>query len=759
MIVTPLLFLLMLGSGAATGSVRALPNTARTNPDSAVAANVNTAPDDAARPRIALVLGGGGARGAAHIGVLKVLEEMRVPVDCVIGTSMGSVIGGLYASGVSPDDLEQLLITTDWPDLFDDAPARKATPFRGKREDRKYLLPIEFGVRVDGLHLPSGLMQGRKVTHLMKTLTLRVGNLDDFDELPLPFRSVACDLDTGEMVVLSSGDLGDAIRASMSIAGAFSPVELDGRHLVDGGVIRNLPVDVARAMAVDVIIAVDVSSATGNEPYDSAVSIYKRNLAIMVAQNVKTQTETLADHDVLIVPQLGDISSSDFALAAEAISIGETEARGHAAELDTYAVDETTYAAYLDNLRCGDGCPEDEIIIDEVRFRGAGRVSDGIFERAIKTKTGVPLNMDTLREDLARIYELGDFVSTDFDIFEDDGCRVLAINAKEKVWGPTFVRFGVGMNADFRGENEYGVIAALRTTRINKLGAEWRASTRFGSTNELMTELYQPLDYGDFFFVNPQVRMTRRDVRVINEDDSRAEFRVRSQDASLHAGVQLGTYGEVRGGVFRGSGTADPRLGPAELEQYDYQTGGWTARLTIDDADDGSFPRSGGLVVIDGVFHRERFGASQSYHRVRADINRARSFGRNTVVMVLRAGSSLRSELPDIEEFTLGGFLSLSGLEPDQIRGPHFGVVDLVYVRELSQFRGLLEGTVYGGLSLETGNAWDDPGAIDLEDLCFASSIFVGTDSVLGPVYFAVGIAEGGNVSTYLSIGGFPGVN
>ncbi len=710
-----------------------------------------------ARPKIGLVLGGGGARGAAHVGVLKVLEEMRVPVDYVAGTSIGSVVGGLYASGIPPEEIERILGTMDWGDFFSDAAARETMPFRRKEEDRERLFAIEFGVRRDGLHLPSGLVSGQKITHFLKTLTLGTTGVEGFDGLPLPFRSVACDLKAGEMVVLSEGNVGDAIRASTSVAGAFSPVELDGRLLVDGGVVRNLPIDVARAMGADVVIAVDVSPSTSDQTYDSIPAVYIRNIAIMTAQNVMAQTETLTDDDVLIVPELGEISSTDFSDAGDAITIGETETREHTGRLSAYSVSGEAYDTYLEYLRCGTGTAVDELVIDEIRVTGANRVSDHIIERVVKTKTGVPLDVSVLRDDLGRIYELGDFESVDFDIVKEGERSVLVIDAKEKIWGPTFLRIGLNFAADFRGENEYNLLAYLRTARINKLGAEWRTRASFGSENELRTEVYQPLDYGDVLFVNPQLRLDRRDVEVSGDDGTRSRCRVRTREASLHAGMQFGTYGELRVGAFTGHVTTHVRLGQSELDDDDHRTGGWTARMTFDQVDNPSFPRSGGVLIVDGVFHRERFGSEQSFHRVRADARQAFTLGRSTFAAAWSAGSSLDSSMPLYEEFELGGFLSLSGFESGQLRGSHFCLVDLIYFNEISQLPGPVGGGVYLGVSLEAGNVWRDLDDVAIEDALFAGSVFISADSVIGPLCVAFGWAERGNATVYLSLGGLFG--
>lgn len=218
----------------------------------------DTAGDASQRPRVGLVLGGGGARGGAHIGVLKELERMRIPVDAIAGTSMGAIVGGLYATGMSAAELESLIGSLDWAGALTDKPDRADLSFRRKQDDAQVPVDFELGLRGASLVLPKGVVQGQKLDLLLRELTLGVSHVHDFDELPIPFRAIASDIEKGEIYVMERGDLARAIRASMSVPAVFTPVRIDGRLLVDGGLVGNLPVDVMQAMGVDIVIAVDV---------------------------------------------------------------------------------------------------------------------------------------------------------------------------------------------------------------------------------------------------------------------------------------------------------------------------------------------------------------------------------------------------------------------------------------------------------------------------------------------------------------------
>jgi len=257
------------------------------------------------RPSIGLVLGGGGARGIAHIGVLKELERLRIPIDAIAGTSMGAVVGGLYATGLTADELEQIVLSLDWSQALSDTPQRKNLSFRRKQDDVRYPIGLELGVRGRKIILPRGLVQGQNLDPLLRRLTADVSQVHDFSDLPIPFRAVATNLETGDRHVMASGDLARSIRASMSVPGLIAPTSLDGKLLADGGAVANLPVDVVRDMDVDIIIAVDVEFPLyGPNELESAPAITEQILTILTRKETVRQIETLHEDDILIRPAL-----------------------------------------------------------------------------------------------------------------------------------------------------------------------------------------------------------------------------------------------------------------------------------------------------------------------------------------------------------------------------------------------------------------------------------------------------------------------
>ena len=301
----------------------------------------------AARPRIGLVLSGGGARGLAHGGVLKVLEALQIPIDVITGTSMGAIVGGLYASGMRAADLDLALRSVNWGEVFTNPVQRQQLSQRRKEEDFDIAAAIELGLRDGELLLPSGAVSSRGLESLLRRYTLPVRGVARFDDLPIRFRAVATDMETGAAVVLDSGDLALALRASMSVPGAFAPTEVDGRVLGDGGLVNNLPIDVARALGADLVIVVNIGTPpAGRATLNSVVGLTAQMINLLTEQNVQRSLATLGPQDVLIAPALGTLTAGDFEQADRFFALGEAGARGRSDQLAALAQRAPAYAAW-----------------------------------------------------------------------------------------------------------------------------------------------------------------------------------------------------------------------------------------------------------------------------------------------------------------------------------------------------------------------------------------------------------------------------
>ncbi len=701
-----------------------------------------------------LVLSGGAARGAAHVGVLEALEQLQVPVDCIVGTSMGAIIGGLYASGMTPAEIRTELLSADWSDLFNDRPARETIPFRRKQNDHLPLFEFEFGVNRSGLVFPSGLIAGQKLDFLLKTLTIHTTGVESFDQLPIRFRAVATSLVDGRMVVLDHGSLADALRASMSVPGVLSPIEIEGEFLVDGGIARNLPVDVARTLGADRVIAVDISTPVDpRRRPESALDVVSRTTNMLMEQNMEIQRRSIGEGDILIRPELPGVGRSDFQRAGEVADLGRQAVLNLKEELAAFQVGSEPYEAWRsskrDRARAGERPLHPEVVLVE----GLNRIDPRRVLSRVHTRPGKTVDLDLLRQDLSRVFELGDFERVDFRMEQGAEGDRLILEALEKSWGPNFVRFGLELQADFRGEGEFAALAEWTKFGMNRLGGEWRTLLAIGEENRLFTEFYQPLDWNGRWFVVPALQWSREREDLFNQDGTISRFLVDSFRGGIDVGFQFSRYGELRAGVMRGRLSTDLDTGGVLETAGRQDIGGYTARLTLDQLDNANFPRHGYFFRSDLFLSRDSLGADQAYEKLFTTVALAISSGRNTVIGRLAYGANLGSSLPSYDEFTLGGFLNLSGLSPDSLRGQTMAMAQLFLYRRIMEMPQPLGRGVYLGGSLEAGNVWQSDVTPSLGDLRPAAALYVGADTVFGPIFFGYGRADSGEGSFYLFLG------
>ena len=436
--------------------------------------------EETKRPKIGLVLGGGGAKGAAHIGVLKVLEEQKIPVDYIAGTSMGAIVAALYASGLSAGELEKVITAIDWTDVFSGDPDRRDIDYRRKQEDYDHLTRLSVGIKDGKVVMPKGLIKDQKVNVLFETLMLHTSGIDDFDKLPIPYRAVAADLETGEMVVLKGGRLADAARASMSVPGAFPPIELNGRLLIDGGIVRNVPVDIVREMGADIIICVDVDKpmATRKE-LGGSLSILNQMIDIMMKKNVRDQVKTLGPQDVYINPELGELGSGDFDKAAEIARLGEKAAREKIDSLKRYSVSDSEYAAFTARHH-RELVTEVKIASVKIEVEGESKISPDYVASRLTVKPGDTVDIEQMKSQAGIVYGTGDFERVDLHVQKQQDGYDLVVKAKERSWGPNYLRVGIALESDFKGSSSYNILVDYTRRWINSLGAEWKTQVNLG---------------------------------------------------------------------------------------------------------------------------------------------------------------------------------------------------------------------------------------------------------------------------------------
>ena len=700
----------------------------------------------AARPRIGLVLSGGGARGSAHVGVLKVLDELHIHVDAIAGTSMGAVVGGLYASGMSGVQIEQLLTSVDWQAAFRDRPARADLGFRRKQEERDFLVNLPLGVQGRRLLIPTGLIQGQKLTQILRRATLPVASISDFDQLPVRFRAVATDLETGAAVIMGSGDLTTAMRASMSAPGVLTPVERDGRLLVDGGLAENLPVDVARAMGVDVLIVVDTGFPLRlRDKLNSLASVSNQALAILVRRDAERQRATLGERDVLLTPDLGDLASYDFNAVQRALGAGETVARAATARLAPLSRETPVHAAQPQVL------PTVGFVTTEPGSTRYQRQISDLFG----DQQGKPLQPDVLARRIESLYGRGNLENLDYRLVRaPDGATGLAFNARRNSWGPNYLRLGLTLQDDFAGNSQFNAAARLAFTELNRLGAEWIWDLKIGASPLVATEFYQPLAALSGYFIAPHLQAEAHDVPQLSGSTQIGEFRARSFEAGLDVGRELGNWGELRSGLLDIRGSTRVRLGDLSVPEISYHTHAGFLRFSYDRLDSANFPHTGQALRLDWRFEQPGRGARGS-DLVTLDWRSAWTRGRNTALVWVSAGSTVGGSDQNVRSyFPLGGFLNLSGLAAQSLAGPYYGVARALYYRSVGNGgEGVLNVPAYAGLSLELGNVWSRRSDISLSSARNDAALFFGADTFIGPTYLAVGYDDSGTTAFYLFLG------
>ena len=705
------------------------------------------------RPRIGLVLSGGGARGGAELGVIKALEELRVPVDVVAGTSVGAAIGGLYASGMTVAEIEEFVRGIDWDAAFLNQTPRQLESFRRKREDDLFLLQTRPGLDDEGFALPIGVVQGQVIDTIMARVTLPVAHVRDFDELAIPFRAVAGDLETGEAIILGEGNLARAIRASMAVPAVLTPVEIDGRLLVDGGIALNLPIEVAKQMGAERIIAVDISEKPATrENLRSVVDVTEQLTNLLTSRSVGDQLALMTDADVLLVPDLPrEYGSTTFGRMAETIDAGYKLTITNRAMFADMRVTPEEYAAWRASLPNPRRTAQPTI--DFVRFGDSEPLAPSVIEARLgDVELGQPLVFTDLERSLDRVYGLGIYQNVRFDLIEEGETVGLDLDLVERSWGPSYVQLGLRYSSASDEDAHFGLAASYLRTGINELGGEWRATVEFGDEPGFFGDWYQPLGPKALTFINPALDIDAYQLNIFENDELVAETRVRQAIFEMGVGRELLSWAEIRGGFRVGAGDTRLHVGDPAAVPFDaFHRGEWFTRFSVDTLDNISFPREGTFMTAEWRGSNESLlGADHDYDQLLLNLVHARTWRRNTLLSTVRYDATIDGVSPAYVLFRIGGFRDLSGLNSGELTGQHVARVGASYYRQIGD---LALFPAFVGLSAELGNAWDSRGDISSEGAIFGKSIWAGVDTPAGPVFMAYGTAEDGHDVFYLFLG------
>jgi len=705
----------------------------------------------AARPRIALVLSGGGARGFAHIGVLRALREMRIPVDIVVGTSMGSVLGGAYAAGASVSDLEKMARQTDWDRVVADRPAREDLEFRRREEDSILPSRLEFGVHRDGISLPPSAAGNAALEQALGRL-LPAGTRDrPVSELALPFRSVASDLVTGELVDLVDTPLFLTMRASLAVPGVFAPVRVNQRLVVDGGLVRNLPIDLAHKMGADIVIAVNVGTPLAPEKnLGSALGVAQQMINILTEQNVQRSIRELRPQDILIAPGLDGIGFLDFRSVGTAIEAGESAAHELERRLAPLALGAADYALFENNRLAPPPLSDTKAVIAAVRVEGTQRINPAVLEVQSGIVPGTSMTHEAVRKAADQLYGRGDLERVETDIDDVDGKRNVTIRATEAAWATSRLRVGLELASDFNDANRFALKLLHVRTSMNSWGGELRTLVQAGDKRGLGAQFYQPLGAGSPWYVAPSLEYGSSSLDSFVAGRRERRYAYTDSRASFLLGRELGNFGDIRIGITRQRAGMRSVI-PEELESSVHQGYGTTqfVQYRADTLDSLGFPSRGYLL-------------DARIERVPGDSSGTAAQARSTLIgMAAISGGNWAGHLygeyahanNGYSPLNLGGFLRLSGTVPDSIQGKTAAFGRLVLARRIGALPVTLGGTVRVGFSLEVGGGFDLDQPLVGSHIKQAASTFLSVDTRFGPAYVGAGATRQGNSTMYLFLG------
>lgn len=703
------------------------------------------------RPRVGLVLAGGGAKGGAHVGVLKVLEEMHVPIDCIAGTSMGALAGGGYASGIPADQLQAFIDSIDWKRVVGGVGTRGLKPIEEKRQGVTYSNQLQLGLQNSQIVLAPGLVNTSAIDDLLRGFVGKAREQADFSRLPIPFSAVATDMVSGRMVVLDHGDLATAMRASMALPGVFAPVTRDKEILADGGLVRNIPVDVARRLCADVVIVVNlVSPPADPDELKAPGQLLGRTVELMIEANERLQLQSLTPQDVRIDVPMGDIGTGDFERMSETIALGIAAARNAAPQIARYAVSPKEYLAWRSKVTSDQGI---ESRVDTIEFAKLKRVNPQYLNQLAGINPGDKVTTETLSQSVQRMAAVEDIDSVSYELTGDPDHATLHWLPYEKSWAPDYIKVDLGMYASTSGDDRsFALYLQHDRTWINSLGAQWRNEIQFGTNQFLSTSFYQPLDIAQRFFVEPKAFWNQAWENVFYDGNDVARYRFDDLGGRLDFGVNAGNAAQLRVGYLATQRRAEVETGSPLLPQLVVRDAG-IAASAVYDTRDTPFGATRGLVAELEYFKSDAaFGAQRDWQRAEFGVGFALPFRNDVLQVAVAGGSNLGSNLPADRLFTLGGPVSLAGEELDALRVAGYWTLSASYLWQIKDIFALRGQALYAGVRLQDLEAYqsiDDNSHGQIGSV----SVFITGRTLVGPVTLGVAATTANAHTLWVSFG------
>ena len=743
-------------STAAADTSPASPSAFSSQPPKAVPPAASPARAPAGRPRVGLVLAGGGAKGGAHVGVLKVLEQLNVPVDCVVGTSMGALVAGGYASGIPAKDLETFMLGIDWPKVVGGVGLWEKEPIEQKRAGVTYSNDLDMGLRDGTVIMPGGLVNTSGIDDLLRSYVANARAVADFDNLPIPYRAVATDMVSGQMVVLAQGDLATAMRASMAIPGAFAPVHIDQYILNDGGMVRNLPIDVGRELCADVVIAVNlVKQPTTPDKLVTATQLAGRAMDVMLEANVELQLQTLRPDDVRVDVHVGDIGTADFTRVPETIPLGEKSALAVADQLKRYSVPPAEYTAWRQRVTASQGI---EARVADVKFEGLENVNPEYLASLTTVRPGSTVNNETISSQSRRMSTVDDIETVGYRLDGDPKNPTLVWLPKEKSWGPNYLKFDLGLYASQEGDSGFIIYAKQERRWLNDLGLQWRNEVQLGYNNLLSSTLYQPLDVAQRTFVQPKVFATQDWEYIYFEGDRIANYLFQDVGGEVDLGLNFGHTAQLRAGYLYADRKVEVDTGSTQLPNLKTVDAGFVVMGTWDTRDAAFAPTRGVAAALEYYDASDSLGSERDWRRIEAGARLALPVRSDVIWLAAAGGSNLGSDLPVDRYFTIGGPGSFPGLQLAEYRAPEYWTVSGSYLWKLADLQTVRGEAIYLGGQLQTGEIanWvvdDQLLAEPVMKPIYGGSVYLVGRTPVGPMTLGLGGTSTNAWSVWFAIG------
>lgn len=706
------------------------------------------------RPKVALVLSGGGARGFSHVGVIRELERLGVKIDIVAGTSMGAMVGGGYASGYSVEQMQDIILGVDWKKMFALRPDRDEINWRRRQDDFKGLGTQEIGLSKKGVLFPDSVVPAQHLEIFLRSITRHVSSVTDLSKLSIPFAAIATDLDTGEAVVMQKDvTLADAMRSSMSVPGAFSPFPYKNHVLVDGGLAQNLPVEQAKAMGADIIIAVNAGTPLGkSKDIHSVAGVMGQMIGILTERNVDHSKSLLTEKDILITTDLTGFNAGDFQKAEAIIEAGEKSAQKYEPQLKRLAVSQKAFEQW--NLaRQSAVQPPQARQVDSVQVQGLEVVNPKSVIKSADLDLTKPITEDQIAQASAKIWATDDFTLVPYT-FEPgpNGTQTLVWRPQEKPWGYNTIRVGGKISTDFNQEHTFDFLVAHTMGWLNSWGGEWRNEAQIGKDSYFSTSFYQPLGAASPLFFMPEIRYESQRYDWYNgSSHALATLKNKTLEGSLSLGLELGKASVFKAGV--GYVSAQSKVSVGEIPGYnsmDDEASFVEISWQYDTLDNVNFPAKG--FYLDARARRYdqmENSADPEVSDYYVETIFPWDWGDGWVsVLSGKAGSST---IPG--RYPLGGLFNMSGAYYGRYSGSDM-VLGRLQLSKRLQHTDVFGFPIYVGAGFEMGRVQEDvlPTYLSDKDLGVwkkALSAYVAADSIFGPLYLAVGQTSDNDSAVY----------